>query len=315
MFGSKWRNIPSQLGGDARNAQILFLTIFLGLGWLARDWTLRPGFMLAAVASCQVVQGIVQWVRARQQVDRLESLSGGCSHDRGNRDPSDKCVPIGSWKSAAITSLGLCLLLRGNSPLTMLLAGALAIASKGCLRWRGKHIFNPANFGLMGAVFLTNDAWVSPGQWGGTWWLLAVFIAAGSIVLGWVGRWETSVAFLATYGVLELLRDYWLGWSPDVWAHRMASGSLLVFALFMITDPRSIPDRRSARLLWAIAIAGLTCVLQHGFFVAAAPFWALWLLAPLTPVLDWWLPDARFEWQPLVATSSKPPATSSSLVS
>ncbi|MEO0949661.1 MAG: Na+-transporting NADH:ubiquinone oxidoreductase, subunit NqrB, partial [Cyanobacteria bacterium J06641_5] len=149
-------------------------------------------------------------------------MSGLSDNGGGDRGQPDQPSLMYSWKSAAITSLGLCLLLRGNSPLTMLLAGTIAIASKFCLRWRGKHIFNPTNFGLMGAVLLTNDAWVSPGQWGGTWWLLAIFIAAGGIVLGWVGRWETSVAFLATYGALEFLRDYWLGWSPDVWAHRLA---------------------------------------------------------------------------------------------
>lgn len=276
MSGSNSRELPATSGHDARDLQIVCLTIFLSLGWLARDWTLRSGLVLAALGSCQAMQ----WALTRLLPRSGLSNNGG----------------IQGWKSALITSLGLCLLLRGNSPLTLLLAGVLAIASKFCIRWQGKHIYNPANFGLIGALLLTPDAWVSPGQWGGAWWLLAIFISAGGIVLGWVGRWDTSVVFLVAYGTLEGWRDWWLGWSPDVWAHQLASGSLLVFALFMLTDPRSIPDRRTARLLWAGAIAGLTFLLQHWFFVSAAPFWALWLLAPLTPWLDWWLPSARFEW-------------------
>ena len=306
MFGSNFRDWFARLRGDARDAQILFLTIFLGLGGLARDWSLRPSFLLAVVGSCQLAQWAAQWAAAQWCSRRLQPESSA-ANNRAGREMGNPPAARGSWKSALITSLGLCLLLRGNSLLTPLLAGVLAIASKFCLRWRGKHIFNPANFGLMGALLLANDAWVSPGQWGGTWWLLAIFIGAGGVVLGWVGRWETSIAFLATYAVLELLRDVGLGWSPDVWTHQLTSGSLLVFALFMLTDPRSIPDRRVARLLWAGAIAGLTCLLQHVFFVAAAPFWALWLLAPLTPLLDWWLPSARFEWRSLVPTAAAEP--------
>lgn len=253
-------------GGDPRDAQILSLSIFLCLGWLARDWSLRPELVLAAVASCQGVQ----WLLGRGS----------------------------SWKSALITSLGLCLLLRSNTPIAMLLAGMAAIASKFVLQVRGKHAFNPANFGLVAALALSGDAWVSPGQWGDTWWLLATFVGTGGIVLGWVGRWETSVVFLATYGSLEALRDWGLGWGLDVWAHQLSGGSLLVFALFMLSDPRSIPDRALARVLWAGAVAILTFCLQHWFFIATAPFWALWLLAPATPLLDLWLPGNRFEWQP-----------------
>lgn len=262
-------------GRDARDAQILFLSAFLGLGCLARDWTLQPPLVLAAIGSCQGMQ----WLLGRRA-----GVSGQ--------------ITATAWKSALITSLGLCLLLRSNHPTTMLLAGGLAIASKFALQIRGKHVYNPANFGLLAALLLSGDAWVSPGQWGNTGWLLAIFLGAGGLVLGWVGRWETSVAFLVAYGGLEALRDGLLGWDWDVWAHQLSSGSLLVFALFMLTDPRSIPDRRRARVLWAVAIAVLTFVLHHWFFLTAAPFWALWGLAPLTPLLDRWLPDERFTWQP-----------------
>ena len=52
-------------------------------------------------------------------------------------------------KSALISGLSLCLLLRANS-LWLLAAGAgAAIASKFLLRWRGKHVFNPTVFALV----------------------------------------------------------------------------------------------------------------------------------------------------------------------
>jgi hypothetical protein len=66
-------------------------------------------------------------------------------------------------------------------------------------------------------------------------------------VLKRVGRWDTTLAFLGSYALLEALRNLWLGWAWDVWAHRLMSGSLLLFALFMVTDPRSIPNARPAQ--------------------------------------------------------------------
>lgn len=188
------------------------------------------------------------------------------------------------------------LLLRVDHPLTMALAVMGAIASKFLLRLRGKHVFNPGNFGIVMALMLSGDAWVSPGQWGESGWYGLLFLGAGGLVLQKVGRWDTSVAFLGSYAALEAVRNLWLGWTWDVWAHRLTSGSLLVFALFMMTDPRTIPNARAGRLIWAGAIALLTFILRNICFISTAPFWALFTLAPLSLLLDWRLPAARFEW-------------------
>ena len=82
--------------------------------------------------------------------------------------------------------------------------------------------------------------------------------------------------------MLETARNLWLGWTWDVYTHKLMSGSLLLFALFMITDPRSILNARSARILWATAIAGLTFILRNYFYINEAVFIALFLLSPLT---------------------------------
>ncbi len=71
------------------------------------------------------------------------------------------------WKSALISGLSLCLLLRTSS-LWLAAAGAgAAIGSKFVLRWQGKHVFNPTNFALVLLLLCADGcAWVSPGQWG-----------------------------------------------------------------------------------------------------------------------------------------------------
>lgn len=74
------------------------------------------------------------------------------------------------------------------------------------------------------------------------------------------------------------------------------SGSLLLFALFMITDPRTIPNARISRLIWAVSIALLTFILRNYFFVSTAVLWALIALAPLSILLDWIWTAPRFSW-------------------
>lgn len=260
------------MSADPRHDQILFLSLFLILGVTTRDWTLQP----VVIGVCVFVCLAVQLLLSHYQLPR---------HAVWN-----------SLKSSLITSLSLSLLLRTDQMWIYGLAAGLAIASKFWFKVNGKHVFNPANFGMMTAIALTQQAWVSPGQWGDELWLAAIFLGLGGIVLQKVGRWDTTVAFLSSYALLEILRNLWLGWTWDVVFHRLSSGSLLLFALFMITDPRSIPNARMARVIWAVAIATLTFALRNYGFLSAAPFWALLLLSPCTPVLDWLWKAPRFTW-------------------
>ncbi|WP_292764375.1 RnfABCDGE type electron transport complex subunit D [Nostoc sp. NOS(2021)] len=256
---------------DIRDYQILFLGLFLVLGIGTRDWTLRPELIGVAIATSLATQWILSWVTGKEQIPNL--------------------------RSALITSLGLSLLLRADHWTTMAIAAAIAIASKFIFQVGDKHFFNPANFGIISALILTPDAWVSPGQWGEEWWYALLFVGTGGMILQRVGRWDTTAAFLGAYSLLEAIRNLWLGWTWDVYWHRLMSGSLLLFALFMITDPRSIPNSRIGRVVWAVCIAGLTFILRNYFFVSTAVFWALFVLAPLTILIDvlWLAP--RFSWQ------------------
>lgn len=290
---------------DARIYQICFLSVFLLAGVGTRDWTLRPGMMVVAIATCLLTQWLftlwTTWPRETAETENAppdrptQAVRGAILQSSG--------VFLNSLPSALITALGLTLLFRADHYSTMMLAGCLAIASKFLLRVQGKHLFNPTNFGILAALMLTPDGWVSPGQWGEEAWCALLFLSTGGLVLQRVGRWDTTVAFLGSYAALEALRNVWLGWTWDVWAHRLMNGSLLVFALFMITDPRTIPNARVGRIVWAIAIAALTFILRNDFFVSTAVLWALFALAPLTLLLDRLFPASRFEWSQSVPAS------------
>ena len=75
-------------------------------------------------------------------------------------------VTVFDPRSALVTTLSLCLLLRTDHAGIAALAAVLAIGSKFVLRINGKHVFNPANFAIVGLMLASDRAWISTGQWG-----------------------------------------------------------------------------------------------------------------------------------------------------
>jgi hypothetical protein len=205
-------------------------------------------------------------------------------------------TPPAGYLSPLISALGLSLLLRTDTLWVPPLAAVVAIASKFVLRVRGKHIFNPTNLGLTVAILATGHAWCSPAQWGEWSLLLAWLFALGLAVAHRAFRSDVSLAFLATWVVLKGCRVLYLGQRPAVLLHQLSVGSLILFTFFMISDPKTTPDRRGARVGFAVAVASLAFVLQHQLWVMNSPIWALLLLSPLVPLLDRVWPDSRFQW-------------------
>ena len=81
---------------------------------------------------------------------------------------------------------------------------------------------------------------------------------------------------------------------------QMQSGALLLFTFFMITDPKTTPDRRSARMLFGTLVACLAAWLQFGQYLPQGLMYALFFTSPLVPVLDRLFmrdrAEVRFEW-------------------
>jgi len=201
------------------------------------------------------------------------------------------------WRSPAITGLSLSLLLRSQEPGLWVAAAVLAIGSKFLIRWNGKHFFNPANFAIVALLLTASDVWVSPGQWGSSIWLVFLLVCCGGLVLQRARRADTAIVFLGAYAGLLVLRAVLLGDPPAIPLHQLQSGALLIFAFFMITDPRSTPDRRAGRILFSVAVAVLAYRLQFDWQMRAGLFFALATLSPATPLIDRLLPATRFAWR------------------
>ena len=209
-------------------------------------------------------------------------------------------LPAFDPKSALISGLSLCLLLRTGSPLLAVAAAVAAIASKFVLRVggpRGKHLFNPTNFGIVALMLTTGRVWVSPGQWGNAAFFAFLLACLGGLVVNRAARSDVTYAFLAFYLAMLFGRALWLGQPMAVPLHQLGSGAFLIFAFFMISDPKTTPDSRAGRILFALLVAlGAGCV----HFILYRPnglLLALAFLAPLVPLLDRLLPGERYLWR------------------
>jgi enediyne biosynthesis protein E5 len=202
--------------------------------------------------------------------------------------------------SPLITAFSLCLLLRTSSPEFLVLGAVLAIGSKFILRFDGKHIFNPGNFGVAAMLLFTNVAWISPAQWGSKTWAAFLFICLACLVLSRARRADIAIAFLGSYVAILLLRALYLGDPLAIPMKQMQSGALLLFTFFMITDPKTTPDRRSARILFAVMVAAAGAWLQFAYYLPQGLIYALFFASPLVPLLDRLFPrersDVRFQW-------------------
>ncbi|HEY4372393.1 MAG TPA: RnfABCDGE type electron transport complex subunit D [Burkholderiales bacterium] len=260
---------------DARLFQIAFLAGLLGIGVLLRDFSLKPGQMALTFAAGLATQWL--WVR------HLGLKNAGVL-------------------SAAITCFGLAILLRADTWWAHPLIAVLAISSKFIVRVGDKHVYNPANLGVILAITLLPGTWVSPGQWGSDLAYALWFVALGGVVAQRARRLDISWMFLAAFLGLCIARFLWLdvpfarGFS--LICHQTQSGALLLFAFFMISDPMTIPNRVSMRLAYACAVALAAFLWQFYLYRPNGLIWALFLLAPAVPLLDRLFPGPKHQWRP-----------------
>src|SRR5262245_38858922 len=199
-------------------------------------------------------------------------------------------------RSALISGLSLCLLLRTGSLDVAVLAAVIAIASKFTLRVCGKHVFNPTNFALVALLLAGRDMWVSPGQWGSGLVFAFLLASAGGLVVNRAARADVTLAFLACYAGLLVGRSFWLGEPLAIPMHRLENGALVLFSFFMISDPRTTPDSRRGRVLFAALVALGAYAVQFWLFRTNGLLWSLAACSLAVPLIDWLLPGARYQW-------------------
>ncbi len=255
---------------DARHYQIAVLSalVVYNLGWL--DFGARPLSSASAIGGALATQVVCSRLFVLPSID---------------------------LRSPLITGLSLSLLLRADDAWVHLLAGVIGIGSKFLLRIDGKHIWNPAGLAIVVLLFAASGhVWISPGSWGSTVWFAALLAFFAILVLGAARRSDIAIFFLGSHAALLLARAVWLGDPLAIPLHQMQSGSLLIFAFFMISDPRTSPDSRLGRFVFAASVALAAHYMAFFMQMRPALYVALIALSPLTLLIDRILPAQRFAW-------------------
>jgi len=254
---------------DPRLYQVATLStlLFYGIGWL--DFEISISRVLVLVGTSLLTQLVCTWVWELPKYDP---------------------------KSALISSLSLCLLLRTNDTEMAILSAIITIASKFIFRFNGKHFFNPTNFGIIAVILFTGEVWISPGQWGNAALFGFLMACLGGVVVNHASRSDVTYAFLVFYLAILFGRAVWLGQPFSIPLHMVQNGGFLLFTFFMISDPKPTPNSRAGRILFAFLVAAGAGFVHFVLFRPNGLFWSLALFSMTTPIIDWLLPGTKYEW-------------------
>lgn len=192
------------------------------------------------------------------------------------------------------------------------LVAGFSLLTKYVIRFRGNHVFNPSNVGLVLAFLILGVSRVEPLDF---WWApMDIWMALTYAVI--IGG---GVAITRRLGLLEMASTFWIvlmgglgvlvlsghcmtaAWAVDpvcggrFWVLLATSPEVLIFLFFMITDPKTIPKSRLARLIFAATLGAFAALLiapqTVEFGTKVALLGSLTILSPISPALDRMLPD------------------------
>lgn len=191
----------------------------------------------------------------------------------------------------------------------------VSVLTKYLIRRKGVHVFNPSNLGLVLAFLIVGSNVLEPLDF---WWAsldpwmaltYIVIVGGGAVITRRLRLLEMAavfwVVFVASLGVLAASGHCMVAtWSTTpvcgarFWTTLVTSPEVLIFLFFMITDPKTIPEGRSARTAFAGSLAVFTTImiaphtLEFGAKVGLLSSLVLW--SPLR----WWFDRSFAETEP-----------------
>jgi Na+-translocating ferredoxin:NAD+ oxidoreductase RnfD subunit len=212
--------------------------------------------------------------------------------------------------SAVITGLSLSILVNYAHGFAYALVPVfLAIGSKYVFTFRGRHLYNPALFGVAASLVL-GDGMLSDSpayQWGGTYAVVAFVITLGLLLFVFrIRRGTLIVSFLLFYFAALAVRAWLTRWHMpfETWfMGALSSPAFFLFTFFMITDPQTSPDSRRGQVLMAFGIVAVDFLL-HLKLALSTHFFAAFTCASLrlawlhgrTALEDWHAAAARLRY-------------------
>jgi Na+-transporting NADH:ubiquinone oxidoreductase subunit NqrB len=203
---------------------------------------------------------------------------------------------FGKWlnlASAYISGISVGILVRSPALWPFALASVLSIMSKYVLRVKGRHLWNPSNFGICALLFLAPETVAALSvQWGNFKWPLIVIWTLGSLIIWRAKRIHISATYVASFFAFAFLRSYITG---DSWWAEVApiTGPMYqLFVFFMVTDPKTTVKSKKWQCIVVFFVAFVEMLLRLNH-VVHAPLYALFLVGPTAMLIEIWLESRR----------------------
>src|SRR5271163_3851806 len=202
----------------------------------------------------------------------------------------------GKWPnlaSAYISGISVGILVRSPAFWPYAVCAIVSIMSKYVLRLKGRHIWNPSNFGISVLLFLAPETVATLSiQWGNYLLPMLVIWILGSAIIWRLHRFHITGIYVASFIVFAFLRS-WMTGSP--WQSEIApiTGPMYqLFIFFMITDPKTTVRSKRGQCIVVFLVALLEMVLRLRQ-VIYAPFYALFIVGPAAMLIEIWLDSRR----------------------
>ena len=190
--------------------------------------------------------------------------------------------------SAYISGISVGILVRSPAYWPYILCALLAITSKYVLRVKGRHIFNPSNFGICAMLFLASDSVATLSiQWGNNLYAMLVIWALGSAIIWRLRRFHICAVYVASFLALSFLRSWITGdpWLAEV--SPITGPEYQLFIFFMITDPKTTVKSKSGQCVVAFTVAVVEMFFRLDQSIYA-PLYALFCVGPTALLIEMW---------------------------
>jgi hypothetical protein len=188
--------------------------------------------------------------------------------------------------SAYITGISVGILVRSPEFWPYALCSMISITSKYVLRVKGRHLWNPSNFGIAAMLLLASNTVASLSiQWGNSVAPMLVIWALGAFIIWRLKRFHITATYVVSFILFSLVRSAITGhpWLAEVAPITGPMYQLYIF--FMITDPKTTVSGKRAQMGVAFMIALVEMVLRL-FQCVHAPYFALFLVGPIANLIE-----------------------------
>src|SRR5215211_7664316 len=199
---------------------------------------------------------------------------------------------FGKWlnlSSAYISGISVGILLRSPAFWPFALCSVISVMSKYVLRVKGRHLWNPSNFGICVLLFLAPETVAALTiQWGNFIWPMLVIWILGSIIIWRAKRIHISVTYVLSFLAFAFLRSGITGDPVQAEVAPITGPMYQLLVFFMVTDPKTTVRSKTWQCIVVFLVAFVEMLLRLND-VIYAPLYALFIVGPTAMLIEIWL--------------------------